>query len=125
MELLESVGVKQFKVASGEVTNLPLLRSIGRLGKPVFLSSGMSCWDDLAAAVEELRTAGCGKLTVMQCSSFYPCGPQQVGLNVISEIQQRFGCSVGFSDHTIGPAAAIWQLLLVRLLLRSILPFQI
>lgn len=107
VELLEAAGVSQYKVASGEVTNVPLLRSIGGKGKPVFLSSGMSSWKDLELAVDELRTAGCGPLTVMQCSSIYPCGPQHVGLNVIGEIHQRFNCQVGFSDHTLGPAAAI------------------
>ena len=84
----------------------------------------MSCWDDLAAAVEELRTAGCGKLTVMQCSSFYPCGPQQVGLNVISEIQQRFGYGIGFQIIRLDQPPLFRQLLLVRFV-ESILPFQI
>lgn len=100
VELLEGIGVGVYKVPSGEVTNLPLLERIAATGKPVFLSSGMSDWAELDAAVEVLRAGG--PLTVMQCSSLYPCPPEGAGLNVIGELRERYGLPVGFSDHTFG-----------------------
>jgi N,N'-diacetyllegionaminate synthase len=104
VDLLESVGVAAYKVPSGEVSNLPLLEGIAATGKPVLLSSGMSHWTELDAAVAALR--GGGRITMLQCSSAYPCPPAQVGLNVLAEMRARYGLPVGFSDHTKGPAAA-------------------
>src|SRR5262249_53524483 len=105
VDLLEEVGIGTYKVPSGEVSNLPLLERIAATGKPVLLSPGMSDWRELDAAVATLRSGG--PITVLQCSSAYPCPPQQVGLNLLAEMRQRYGLPVGFSDHTNGPAAAI------------------
>ncbi len=105
VDLLEEVGVGSYKIASGEVTNIPLLRKIAVTGKPVLLSSGMSDWGELDLAVTALRDGG--PVTVLQCSSAYPCPPEQVGLNVMTEMRERYGLDVGFSDHTLGITAAI------------------
>lgn len=105
VDLLEAVGVGAYKIPSGEVTNLPLLVKVAATCKPVYLSSGMSNWAELDEAVETLRPGG--PITVLQCSSAYPCPPERVGLNVISEMAARWGVAVGFSDHTEGPAAGI------------------
>lgn len=105
VDLLEQVGVGTYKIPSGEVTNIPLLKKIAATRKPVLLSSGMSDWAELDAAVAALR--GGGPVTVLQCSSAYPCPPEQVGLNVMAEMRDRYSLDVGFSDHTLGIAAAI------------------
>lgn len=105
VDLLERLGMPLYKVPSGEVTNLPLLERLAATGKPVLLSSGMSDWRELDAAVAVLRSGG--PLTVMQCSSLYPCPPEKVGLNVMREMGERYGLPVGLSDHTLGPAAAV------------------
>lgn len=104
VDLLEDVGVDSYKVPSGEVTNVPLLQRIAGTRKPALLSSGMSDWAELDRAVDTLR--GGGSLTVMQCTTTYPCPPERVGLNIIQEMRARYGLPVGFSDHTLGPAAA-------------------
>jgi N-acetylneuraminate synthase len=104
VDLLEEVGVSVYKVASGEVSNLPLLERIARTGKPSLLSSGMSSWAELDAAVAVLRKGG--QMTILQCASAYPCPPESVGLNVLGEMKARYGVPVGFSDHTRGAAAA-------------------
>lgn len=104
VELLESVGVASYKIPSGEVTNLPLLEKVASTAKPVYLSSGMSNWEELDAAVKILR--GGGPLCVMQCTSAYPCPPERAGINIISEMARRYGLPVGFSDHVDGFAAA-------------------
>lgn len=105
VDLLEQIGVQGYKVASGEVTNLPLLERIAATRKPVYLSSGMSNWAEIDAALNTLKTGG--PTTLMQCSSLYPCSAEYVGLNVIGEMRVRYGLPVGFSDHTQGMAAAI------------------
>jgi N,N'-diacetyllegionaminate synthase len=104
VDLLEDVGVTAYKIPSGEVTNLPLLERIAATRKPALLSSGMSDWPELDAAVAALKPAR--ELTVMQCSSAYPCAPEQVGLNVLAEMRRRYRGAVGFSDHTMGCSAA-------------------
>ncbi len=104
VELLEDVGINLYKIPSGEVSNLPLLRRIAQTGKPVLLSSGMSSWTEMDAAVQAL--SGGGPVGVMQCSSAYPCPPERVGLNVLGEMAARYGLPIGYSDHTMGSAAA-------------------
>ena len=104
-DLLQKVGVDYIKVASGEVSNIPMLRRIAEYNMPVLLSSGMSDWQELDAAVSAL--SGNHPLCVMQCSSSYPCAPEDVGLNVIEELKSRYSCSVGYSDHTKGLGASV------------------
>jgi N,N'-diacetyllegionaminate synthase len=102
VERLERIGVKRYKIGSGEVTNLDLVRRVASSGKPVLLTSGMSSWSELDAAVE----AAGDDVTVLQCTSEYPTPPERVGLNVLAELRERYGKPVGFSDHTVGNYAA-------------------
>ncbi|MBV9030277.1 MAG: N-acetylneuraminate synthase family protein [Pseudonocardiales bacterium] len=108
LDLLRRVGVAAWKVASGEVGNPQLLDAVARTGAPVLLSSGMSGWAELDGAVARLRAAGAGRLAVLQCTSAYPVAPERVGINVLGEIRERYGCATGLSDHsgTIFPALA-------------------
>ena len=108
VELLEGIGVEGWKIASGELTNAPMLRAIAATAKPVLLSTGMSDWAEIDGAIELLRTSGCGPVAIFQCTSAYPCPPESVGLNLISEIASRYGCPAGLSDHsgTIFPTLA-------------------
>lgn len=105
VDVLEAVGVEFYKIPSGEVNNIPLLERIAATGKRVYLSSGMSNWTELDRAVSVLTKGG--PLTVMQCSSAYPCAPERVGLNVMLEMRKRYGLPVGLSDHTLGYAACV------------------
>lgn len=105
VDLLEEVGIELYKIPSGEVSNIPLLEKVAATGKPVYLSSGMSSWAELDAAVEVLGKGG--PLVVMQCSSAYPCPAERVGLNVMQSMAARYGLPVGFSDHTLGMAACV------------------
>ncbi|MBM4439476.1 MAG: N-acetylneuraminate synthase family protein [Candidatus Rokubacteria bacterium] len=105
VELLESIGMARYKIPSGEVTNLPYLEAIARTGKPVILSSGMSSWRELDAAVETVLRRH-DRLTILQCTTEYPCPPEQVGLNVMLEMRARYGRPVGLSDHTLTSYAA-------------------
>lgn len=100
VELLETVGVDRYKVASGEVTNLPLLKVMAATGRPIILSSGMSSWRELDAAVETIGKFH-GDLAILQCTSEYPCPYDRVGLNIMLEMKERYGLPVGLSDHTL------------------------
>jgi N,N'-diacetyllegionaminate synthase len=99
VELLERIPVPAWKVGSGEVTNVPMLERMARTGRPVILSSGMSSWEELEAAVKTVQQAG-APVVVLQCTSGYPCPPERTGLEVIPELARRLGVPAGFSDHS-------------------------
>ncbi len=99
VDLLERVGVPGWKVGAGEVSNLPLLEKMARTGKPVILSSGMSDWAELDAAVHCVREHSAG-VAVLQCTTAYPCPPEKLGLNVLAELRARYACPIGLSDHS-------------------------
>lgn len=103
--LLEEIGVEQYKIPSGEVTNLPLIEEVARTGKRILLSSGMSTWCELDAAVNTILKKN-EQLVVLQCTSLYPCPYGQVGLNIMREMADRYGKPVGLSDHTLTNVAA-------------------
>lgn len=99
VELLEEIGMKVWKIASGEVGNLPLLERIAAGGKPVILSSGMSSWEEISEAVGLIRRSG-NPFAVLQCTTAYPCPPEKIGLNVLDAIREKFDCPTGLSDHS-------------------------
>ena len=99
VDLLESLDVAMWKVASGEVNNPLLLDRMLETRKPILLSSGMSTWEDLDKTVERIRAADVD-LTVFQCTTRYPTPPEEMGLNVLAELRERYKCSVGLSDHS-------------------------
>lgn len=105
VDLLEAIGPRRYKVPSGEVTNLPLIEVIAKTGKPVLLSSGMSSWEELDRAVNAVLKHH-DHLTILQCTSEYPCPYEQVGLNVLAEMRERYQFPVGLSDHTLTNYAA-------------------
>lgn len=107
IDLLSEIGLRAWKIASGEVRNEVLLERIIRTRLPVLLSSGMSSWTELDMTVQKLQAASIPFL-LMQCTSAYPCPPERVGLNLLAEMKSRYRCEVGLSDHsgTIWPALA-------------------
>ncbi|MFD0962610.1 N-acetylneuraminate synthase family protein [Pseudofulvibacter geojedonensis] len=106
VDLLEEVGVKRYKVGSGEVNNFVLLEKIARTGKPVIISSGMSSYKELDATVQFLKERNV-LYSILQCTTSYPTSPEQFGLNVIQELKERYQVSIGFSDHSASQEACI------------------
>lgn len=98
-QMLMRVGVAAWKIASGEVGNGPLIELVARTGLPVLLSTGMSPVSEIDAAVERLTPFGVD-ITVLQCTSAYPCPPERMGLNLLKFFRDRYGCEVGLSDHS-------------------------
>jgi N-acetylneuraminate synthase/N,N'-diacetyllegionaminate synthase len=110
VDLLEEIGVPAYKVSSGDLTNTLLLRRLARTGKPILLSTGMASGHEVEDAVGLLQTLAPQRLILLQCTTRYPCPPEQANLSVMEEFRRRFNVPVGFSDHTEGveiPLAAV------------------
>ena len=107
VDLLTRVGASAWKVASGELGSVSLLERMMTTSLPFILSSGMSALEELDAAVARARKAML-PLAVLQCTTAYPCPPEQIGLNQLALLRERYGCVTGLSDHsgTIYPALA-------------------
>lgn len=111
-DLLVRLGLDQVKIPSGELTNLPLLRHMCRLGLPVLLSTGMARLGEIEAAIEVIEAAGTPRerITVLHCTTEYPTPMGEVNLRAMVHIGQALGVKVGYSDHTPGiaiPMAAV------------------
>jgi N,N'-diacetyllegionaminate synthase len=107
VDILRKLGMPAWKVASGELTNLPLIQHMASDGKPVMLSTGMSPHDEIDAAVAVVRKTK-SPLAIFQCTTQYPSPPESIGLNMLDELRARHECAVGLSDHsgTIYPTLA-------------------
>ncbi len=106
VDLLERVGVDAYKIASGDLTCLPLIGRVARTGKPIILSTGMSDLAEVADAVVHARTAGARDLALLHCVSAYPVPAGSEHLRVIDTLAAAFDVPVGLSDHTTEPLAA-------------------
>jgi len=99
VDLLERLGVHQYKIGSGEVNNFLMLQKIAETGKPVILSSGMSSFNELDDTVKFLKEKKVG-YSILQCTTTYPTKPEEYGLNVIAELKERYNVPIGYSDHS-------------------------
>lgn len=99
VDLLEQIGVHSYKIGSGEVNNFLLLQKISKTKKPVILSSGMSSFEELDNSVEFLKARQVD-FSILQCTTAYPTNPEQYGLNMIQELNNRYKVNIGFSDHS-------------------------
>ncbi len=112
IDFMEELGLDIYKVPSGELTNLPYLRKIGKLNKKVIISTGMATVKEIEDALAVLEKAGTGKkdVTVLHCNTEYPTPFSDVNLNAMKSIGEQFGVAIGYSDHTQGievPIAAV------------------
>ena len=104
IELLNGLGLKIFKIPSGEITNLPYLRHIGKLNKQVILSTGMADMGEIEDALDVLTNAGTQKekITILHANTMYPTPMEDVNLKAMITIGNTFDCKYGYSDHTLG-----------------------
>ena len=110
VELLNSLGVSRYKIASGDITHYPLLQKVAKLGKPIILSTGASTIGEIESAVNYIKACGNSQISLLHCVSLYPTQSKFANLNAIPHLYEKFGLPVGYSDHTIGfniPIAAI------------------
>lgn len=102
IDYLHNLGIRLWKVPSGEITNLPYLEKIARTGMDVILSTGMSSMDEIEAALKLLKDNGAGKITLLQCTTEYPAPLEDINLRAMQTLKDTFGVEVGYSDHTKG-----------------------
>ncbi len=104
-DFLESIGVAAYKMASADLTNLPLLEHIAKKGKPMIISTGMATMKDVDEALNHVKKWN-NQIILLQCTSTYPCNFEEVNLNVIKTFKEKFGCLVGYSGHEKGIAVS-------------------
>jgi N-acetylneuraminate synthase/N,N'-diacetyllegionaminate synthase len=107
VDLLYELDVPVFKIASGEITNFPLLRYIAKKRKPIILSTGMSTLGEVEEALKVIRNEGVEDIVLLHCVSNYPAKIEDVNLKAMETLKQAFKIPVGFSDHTLGITASI------------------
>ncbi|MGA5300947.1 pseudaminic acid synthase [Nucisporomicrobium flavum] len=110
VELLEKLDAPMYKIASSEITDLPLIRLCASTGKPLIISTGMASVQEIAAAVDAARGAGCRDIVVLSCTASYPAPPEHTNLRRIPVLAEAFRVPIGLSDHTLGigvPVASV------------------
>ena len=106
VDFLEEMNVPAYKVASFEITDIPMIRKIARLGKPVIMATGIACLSDIELAVQTCREEGNEDVILLKCTSAYPAPYEDVNLRTIPAMGETFQCIPGLSDHTMGGAVA-------------------
>ena len=102
IDYLEKLGMKLWKIPSGEITNLPYLIKIAKTGKPVIMSTGMAELKEVEEAVNVLKEGGAGEITLLHCTTEYPAPFDSVNLKAMNTLREKLGTKVGYSDHTTG-----------------------
>ena len=116
VDFLEELNVQAYKIASPEITNIPLIEKVSKTGKPIILSSGLSNFIDLDLAVKTIRKYGNNDICILKCTTAYPCPPEEANLLTIPDISTTFGVLSGISDHTLGSSAQLLVLFWVEVL---------
>lgn len=106
-DLLESIGVKLYKIGSSDITNLPLIRHVARKNKPIILSTGMATLEEVSIAIQSIESLSSQDLYLLHCTSEYPCPFSDVNLRAMITLGAAFGKIVGYSDHTLGIEIAV------------------
>jgi pseudaminic acid synthase len=119
VDFLESLNAPFYKIASFELTDLPLIKKVASTGKPMIMSTGMANVSEIDDAVKAARGAGCRDLILLKCTSTYPASPESTNILTIPHMMQLFQCHVGLSDHTMGIGAAVASVALGAVLIEK------
>jgi pseudaminic acid synthase len=107
VDFLESLSVPFYKIASFEVTDIPLIEKVAATKKPIIISTGMASVSEIEDAVKAARKAGCKDLVLLKCTSTYPASPENTNILTIPHMRELFRCEIGLSDHTMGLGVAV------------------
>ncbi len=107
VDFLEKMDVPAYKIASFEITDIPLIRKVAKIGKPVIISTGIATLADIELAVNTCKDAGNNDVILLKCCSSYPTPYEDINLKTMVNIADTFDCIVGLSDHTMGDSVAV------------------
>lgn len=107
VEFMESMQMPAYKVASYEINDIPLIRKIARMNKPVIMATGVAYAEDIERALSVCKEEGNDRVMLLKCVSAYPTPYEDVNLNMIPALSQKYDCMVGLSDHTMGGTVAV------------------
>ncbi|MBU0720413.1 pseudaminic acid synthase [bacterium] len=107
VDFLEDMNVAAYKIASFEITDIPLIRYVASKQKPVIISTGIASLEDIEEAVKTCKESGNDEIILLQCTSAYPAPLEDANLLTIQDLAERFGVIAGFSDHTLGITAPV------------------
>ena len=107
VDFLENLGNPIMKIASFEITDIPLIEYAAKKGKPMVISTGVAMPEDIELAVKTCRDAGNNDITLLKCTSSYPAPIEDANLMTMQDMKQRYGVKVGLSDHTMGSDVAV------------------
>ncbi len=107
VDFLEELNCPIYKIASFEITDIPLIGYVASKGKPIIISTGIADINDVQLAIDTCKEFGNEQITILKCTSAYPAAPEDANLLTIPDIQKRFGVKAGLSDHTLGIEAAV------------------
>lgn len=110
VDFLEKIGVICYKIASFEITDIPLIEYVASKGKPIIISTGIATLSDIKEAISACKRMGNDTIVLLKCTSSYPAPYEEMNLKTIPDMIKRFKCPVGLSDHTLGisiPIAAV------------------
>lgn len=107
VDFLEKLNCPIYKIASFEITDIPLIRYIASKGKPIIMSTGIATYDDIALAIKTCKNEGNNDITILKCTSSYPAPIDEANLKMIKRFSKDFGVKIGLSDHTIGNLAPV------------------
>lgn len=119
VDFLESLEVPFYKIASFELTDIPLIQKVAKTGKPMIMSTGMATVSEIEDAVNAARRAGCEKIVLLKCTSTYPATPENTNILTIPHLRELFGTQVGLSDHTMGVGVSVASVALGAVLIEK------
>ena len=107
VDMLEELGISAHKISSFELVDLPLIKYVAKIGKPIIISTGMGSVEEIQNAVNTAREHGAKDIVLLKCVSDYPAKPDEMHLRTIPDMRDKFNCPVGLSDHSLGIAASV------------------
>lgn len=107
VDFLETIDVPAYKIASYEINDIPLIEYVAKKGKPIIISTGIASLEDIELAIETCKNAGNNQIAILKCTSSYPAPLDEINLNTIPALKEKFNTTVGLSDHTMGSEVAI------------------
>lgn len=107
VDFLETLNIPIYKIASFEITDIPLIEYVAKKGKPIIISTGIATIEDIKLAIDTCKKAGNNDITILKCTSQYPANIEDANLLTIPDIASRFNVKVGLSDHTLGITAPV------------------